>query len=271
MLDGIRAALVKEDSLRRSAIPADYADLIVTSPPYNVGKDYDGKEGDLLSRRQYMSFTEKWLKNCFLWSREGGRLCVNVSLDKNKNGKIPLASDVTQKAISVGWKYHATIIWNEGNISKGTAWGSWLSANAPHIIAPVEVVIVLYKGEWNRGNGANGRKDTEISSDDFKEWVRGVWTFNGESGKRVGHEAPFPRELPRRCIKLLSFKGDTVLDPFVGSGTTMIEALANDRRAIGIEKEERYITLTRKRVEKTCGVKFKPSPTTQRRGIYICV
>nr|MCU0480668.1 site-specific DNA-methyltransferase [Anaerolineae bacterium] len=80
-------------------------------------------------------------------------------------------------------------------------------------------------------------------------WTNGVWTFNGESKKRVGHPAPFPRELPRRCIKLFSFVGDTILDPFVGSGTTLIEAHDNKREGIGFDISEEYCALAKERLE----------------------
>ena len=250
------AVLVRGDATKLNTLVRDSIDLTVTSPPYNVGKEYDGTtESDSLEYAEYQKFTKQWLKTCFLWTAPTGRLCVNVSIDKNKNGKQPLSSDVTRLAMEVGWKYHTTIVWNEGNISRRTAWGSWKSASAPHIITPVEVVIVLYKGSWKRER----QRTSDITADEFKNWVLGVWTFNGESGKRIGHEAPFPRELPRRCIKLLSFPGDIVLDPFAGSGTTLIEALALGRHAIGVEIEKQYCDLTRERVEAECGVKFQES------------
>ena len=231
-------------------------DLTVTSPPYNVGKAYDGKqESDSIEYEKYLKFTEKWLANCYHWTKSTGRLCANVSLDKNRNGKQPLSADVTKIAMDVGWKYHATIVWNEGNISRRTAWGSWKSASAPHVIAPVETIIVLYKDEWKRLRPG----DSDISADEFKEWVFGVWAFNGESGKRIGHEAPFPRELPKRCVKLFSFEGDVILDPFVGSGTTMIEAINNNRVAVGIEKEKEYCELTLKRIRNECNLELRTS------------
>jgi len=246
--------LLQGDALQRSTLKGNVADLIVTSPPYNIGKAYTGNGGDdEKTYDDYLKFSRKWLENCYHWTRPTGRLCVNVSLDKNRNGKQPLSADITVAAITAGWKYHATIIWNEGNISRRTAWGSWKSASAPHIIAPVETIIVLYKGEWKRER--QGKSD--ITADEFKDWVLGVWGFNGESGKRIGHEAPFPLELPRRCIKLLSFPGDTVLDPFAGSGTTMIAAMAQNRRAIGIELEERYCHLITNRIKTECGVSLK--------------
>ena len=155
-------------------------------------------------------------------------------------------------ALRVGWRYHATIIWNEGNISRRTAWGSWRSASAPHVIAPVEAIIVLYKDAWKRDR----RGQSSISSDDFKNWVLGIWDFSGESARRIGHEAPFPRELPRRCIQLFSYVDDLVLDPFVGSGTTMIEAIQGGRQTIGIEIEPRYVELARRRIKAETGVEL---------------
>lgn len=243
--------LIHGDATRRGTLKREVVDLIVTSPPYNIGKAYTGDEvDDSKSYSKYPSFSRRWLVNCYHWTRPTGRLCVNVSLDKNRNGKQPLSADITKAAMEAGWKYHATIIWNEGNISRRTAWGSWKSASAPHIIAPVETIIVMYKDEWKRER--QGASD--ISAEEFKEWVLGIWTFNGENSKRIGHEAPFPRELPRRCIKLLSFPGDTVLDPFAGSGTTLVESIVQGRKAIGIELEKRYCQLTRKRILEQCKV-----------------
>ncbi len=247
--DSLENRLIKGDALDESLIPSDTVDLIITSPPYNVGMAYDESD-DTIAYEEYMKFSYKWLQNCFEWAKSGGRLCVNVSLDKNRQGKAPLSADITRAAMDSGWKYHATIIWNEGNISKRTAWGSWKSASAPHVIAPVETIIILYKDNWRRGNQGT----STISGDDFKEWANGLWTFPGESRKRIGHEAPFPRELPKRCIQLFSFMEDTVLDPFNGSGTTMIEAILNRRRATGIELSEAYCKLARKRILNECGV-----------------
>ncbi len=257
-----RPQLYQADATRKGVLPPESVDLIITSPPYNVGMPYDDKGcGDSMSYCDYAKFSAKWLANCYHWARPTARLCVNVAIDKNKNGKHPLSADLTQWAMAAGWKYHATILWNEGNISRRTAWGSWCSASAPHIIAPVETIIVLYKDVWKRANqGSN-----DITPDEFKEWVFGIWNFNGESAKRVGHEAPFPLELPRRLIKLLSFQGDTVLDPFSGSGSTMVATINNYRTALGIEVEAKYCELTAQRLEKLCGVKLKPSLAAERK------
>ena len=89
------------------------------------------------------------------------------------------------------------------------------------------------------------------------DWTNGVWTFSGESKKRIGHPAPFPIELPRRCIKLFSFVGDTILDPFLGSGTTLISAYAEKRKGIGIDIDENYCKLAKKRLLKEAKINQK--------------
>jgi site-specific DNA-methyltransferase (adenine-specific) len=242
-----RLQIIHGDTLRVTAaeLAPESVDLIVTSPPYNVDVQYNSHrdDGDYAS---YLDFSRAWLSKCLTLARRGGRLCLNVPLDKNKGGQQSVAADLTVLAKQVGWKYHSTIIWNEQNISRRTAWGSWMKASAPYVIAPVEVVVVLYKDTWKRE--AKGRV-SDIERDEFIEWTNGFWTFGGESKKRIGHPAPYPVELPRRCIKLFSFVED-VLDPFLGSGTTAIAALQNNRRAIGIEVDEKYCQLAVERLKK---------------------
>ena len=120
-----------------------------------------------------------------------------------------------------------------------------MSATAPHVIAPVELIVVLYKGEWKKKSGS--LKST-ITAQEFKEWTNGIWTFNGESKRKIGHPAPFPVELPYRCIKLFSYEDDIVLDPFAGSGTTLIAAMRTNRKSIGVDIEEQYCELAKNRV-----------------------
>jgi len=260
------SVLINGDATKRSVLRKNVSDLIITSPPYNLGKAYSGdKEDDEIPHEDYLEFTRTWLQNCFYWSKTTGRLCVNVPLDNNYLGKRPATSQLTYIAMQVGWHYHATIIWNKGHINKRSAWGSWKSASAPNIIAPVETIIVFYKDEWKRKR----QGISDISGEEFKTTVNGLWTFTGESSKRIGHEAPFPRVLPRRCIKLLSFPGDTILDPFNGSGTTMIEATLHGRKSIGVELERKYCKLFIRRANKICGVEFKKTsmPKLVRNGV----
>ena len=113
------------------------------------------------------------------------------------------------------------------------------------MIAPVELIIVLYKKNWKKTSGS---KISDIERNEFMDWTNGLWTFNGESKKRIGHPAPFPLELPRRCIKLFSYVDDVVLDPFSGSGTTLLAATNNKRKGIGIDVDRKYCELARKRI-----------------------
>lgn len=233
-----------EDVLSTEVIRPASIDLIVTSPPYNVDIQY-GSNDDNLSYAEYLDFSRKWMNRCLDWLKPDGRFCLNIPLDKNKGGHHSVGADLTVLANQIGFRYHSTVIWNEGNISRRTAWGSWMSASAPFVIAPVELIVILYKEHWKKTNGS---LQSNITREEFMEWTNGIWTFSGESKRRIGHPAPYPLELPRRCIKLFSFVGDTVLDPFLGSGTTLIAALCEQRKAIGVEIDERYCELAYRRV-----------------------
>lgn len=237
--------LLQGDVLNKKLFNKEFSDLIITSPPYNVDIKYNSHNDDL-SYDEYLEFSEKWIYNCFNWSKPQGRFALNCPLDKNKGGQQSVGSDLTTIAKKIGWKYHSTIIWNEGNISRRTAWGSWLSASAPFVIAPVELIIIFYKDQWKK---TSGTKISDIKRDEFIEWTNALWTFNGESKKRIGHPAPFPRELPRRLIKLFSFIGDVIFDPFVGSGTTIIEAVNNKRIGIGVDIDSDYCEIAKKRIQ----------------------
>lgn len=232
------------DFLKTNCVEEGTIDLIVTSPPYNVGIQYNSHD-DRMVYEHYLSFTKEWLAKSYRLIKEDGRFCLNIPLDKNKDGHQSVYADITTIAKQVGWKYHSTIIWNEQNISRRTAWGSWLSASAPYVIAPVEVIVIFYKERWKK---ISGSRKSDINKQEFMEWTNGVWSFSGESKKRVGHPTPFPVELPKRCIKLFSFVGDTVLDPFLGSGSTLIACVRTNRKGIGVEIDKNYCDIAKKRL-----------------------
>lgn len=242
--------LYNDDFLTTDVILPNSIDLIVTSPPYNIGIEYNSHD-DTMSYEQYLDFSFKYLTKCFQVLKNDGRFCLNIPLDKNKGGQQSVYADIISIVKKIGWKYHSTIIWNEQNISRRTAWGSWLSASAPFVIAPVEVIAILYKEKWKKESGSH---ISDIERQDFMDWTNGMWEFSGESKAKIGHPSPFPVELPYRCIKLFSYVEDIVLDPFVGSGTTLIAAVETNRKGTGVEINEKYCQIAKKRLIKEAKV-----------------
>ena len=245
-----RVLIINDSVFRTRLISPESVDLVVTSPPYNVDIKCNSLD-DQLSYEDYKEFSEKWMSCYYDWLKDDGRFCLNIPLDKNKGGQQSVGADLTTIAKKTGFKYHSTIVWNEGNISRRTAWGSWLSASAPYVIAPVELIVVLYKNSWKKTSGS---LESDISRQEFMDWTNGLWTFNGESKKKIGHPAPFPVELPRRCIRLFSNTGDTVLDPFLGSGTTLVASYLNNRKGIGIDIDPHYCQIALDRLKKEAGM-----------------
>ncbi|MDH7604178.1 MAG: site-specific DNA-methyltransferase [Melioribacter sp.] len=242
--------IYNDDFLTTKVISEESIDLIVTSPPYNVDIKYNSYSDDM-DYNTYLEFTNKWLEKAYKVLKNDGRFCLNIPLDKNKGGQQSVYADIVTIAKKIGFQYHSTIIWNEQNISRRTAWGSWLSASAPYVIAPVEMIVILYKKKWKK---ISGSKKSDITKKEFLEWTNGVWNFMGESKKRIGHPAPFPVELPKRCIKLFTYVGDTILDPFLGSGSTLIACALTNRKGIGIEIDKNYCELSKRRLLKEANI-----------------
>ncbi len=249
-----RASVLLGDCARLpEALPAGSVDLIVTSPPYALGIDY-GRAGyaDDQPYQEYLEWVHGWATAVLRVSADGGRACVNVPLDSNKGGKRAVYADYLGIFQEVGWTYQTTIVWNEQNISRRTAWGSWLSPSAPFVTAPVEMIAVFYKGSFRRP--ATGGRRGDITREEFLAWTLGMWTFPGANARRVGHPAPFPEELPRRLIKLYSYPDDLVLDPFLGSGTTVAAARRLGRRGVGVEINPEFCELAARNVRTAAAV-----------------
>jgi len=193
-----------------------------------------------------LEFTNKWLLKAFSLLKDDGRLCINIPLDTHKYRHQSIYADIMSIAKKISYNYQTTIIWSKQSINKRTAWGSWLSPSSPNIIAPVEVIVVLYKKKWKKE--ANNKK-SDITKEEFIQWTNGLWAFSGQHNKSlIGHPAPFPIELPKRCIKLFSYIGDIVLDPFLGSGSTLIACALTNRQGIGIEIDIAYSILAKQRL-----------------------
>ena len=143
-----------------------------------------------------------------------------------------------------GFSFFDLIIWNQYYSDSATAWGSWKSPSAPFVRHQLQAILVFYKDKWKIQHSG----ETDLTKSEFMSLTKSeLWNFSPESAKKIGHPAPFPEELPRRCMRLFSYIGDTILDPFVGSGTTIKVAQDLKRNCIGIEVNPKYCSLIKSR------------------------
>lgn len=224
-----------------SEIPDNSVHLMITSPPYNVKKEYD----EDMSLDEYRELLYKVFLETYKKLVTGGRACINIA-NLGRKPYIPLHSYIIEDMLKIGYLMRGEIIWDKAaSASPSTAWGSWMSASNPVLRDTHEYILVFSKESFTRRR--NGKQNT-ITKDQFLEWTKSVWTFPAVSAKSIGHPAPFPEELPHRLIQLYSFKGDVILDPFCGSGTTCLAALKNDRYYIGYDIKPEYVKLANARI-----------------------
>lgn len=235
--------IIQTSSENMKDIPNNSIHLMITSPPYNVSKEYD----EDLSLREYLDLLHNVFKETFRVLVHGGRACINVA-NVGRKPYIPLSDYVSHIMIDLGFDMRGEIIWNKAaGAGVSTAWGSWQSASNPILRDTHEYILVFSKGDYKR---EKKEKQNTITKDQFIEWTKSIWTMNPESAKKVGHPAPFPEELPYRLIQLYSFVDDIILDPFMGSGTTAVSALKSDRKFIGYDTDKRYIKLAETRLSR---------------------
>jgi len=239
--------IICDDALKAmTRIPDQSLDLIITSPPYNFGHEYaqDSNNDTHEWTRYFEQLLTVW-RQCERVLKPGGRMAVNIQ---------PLFSDyipshhiISQQLASLGLLWKAEFLWEKNNYNaKYTAWGSWRSPSMPYIKYTWEFIEVFDKMTHKKGGR---REDIDITGDEFKEWVLGKWSFPPEIRmKDYCHPAMFPEELPRRLMKLFSYKNDIVLDPFNGAGTTTLVAWKLHRRFIGIDVSQQYCDMALRRL-----------------------
>jgi len=226
-----------------SELPDNSVHLMVTSPPYNVGKEYD----ENLSLKEYRELLKRVFKETYRVLVPGGRACINVA-NLGRKPYIPLHSYIIEDMQSIGFLMRGEILWDKGSsASPSTAWGTYLKANNPVLRDIHEYILVFCKDTFTRLNPQK-RKST-ISKEEFLEFTKSVWKFAAERASKVGHPAPFPVELPYRLIQLYTFEDEIVLDPFVGSGTTCIAALKTKRKYVAYDIDKKYCDLAEKRIK----------------------
>ena len=231
-----------KSSEKMDEIPDNSVHLVITSPPYNVGKVYD----EDLNLDEYRSFLSKIMTEIYRVLVPGGRFCLNLA-NLGRKPYIPLESYITQDLLSKGFLMRGQIIWDKASSSSGsTAWGSWISATNPTLRDIHEYILVFSKNNFSRPK-VSGREST-ISKSDFLELTKSIWRFPTESASKIGHPAPFPVELARRCIQLYTYSNEIVLDPFMGSDTTAVASILSNRQYLGYETNQEYVDLSLNRL-----------------------
>jgi len=253
-----------------ASLPESCVDLIVTSPPYNVGIDYDS-HNDRQSMEDYWQFTKDWLSESYRILKDDGRIAVNIPYEVNvqdRGGRILFMSEFYQIMKNLGFKFFGLVDLDENSPhrSKTTAWGSWMSPSAPYIYNPKECVILGYKknhikkvkGEpqWKgelvdleQEDGTIKQKMMYQDEDkkEFMSLVYGQWEYFADTKQQT--KATFSMDIPMKAIKILTYKNDLVLDPFTGSGTSLVAAEISGRRWLGIELSENYTKVAKDRVQ----------------------
>jgi site-specific DNA-methyltransferase (adenine-specific) len=232
--------------------------LVVTSPPYYTGKQY---ETDLAAGHvpssyvEYLEMLHDVLAICLAKLEPGGRMAVNVANLGRKPYRSLSADVISLLQDDLGMLLRGEIIWQKAKGAGGScAWGSFRSPQNPVLRDVTERVIVASKGRFDRALKGPVRHrrglphEATIATEDFLESTIDIWEMPTASARRVGHPAPFPVDLPRRLIELYTYRGDLVLDPFIGSGTTAVAAVQTNRRYVGFDTEQAYLDIARQRI-----------------------
>jgi site-specific DNA-methyltransferase (adenine-specific) len=230
----------------KNRIEDDSIDLTITSPPYNVdlGNNKLNKNpydlyNDNKEHQEYIDWLENIFSLIYKKTKYGGRCVINIG--DGKNGAVPTHTDITYFMKNMGWIPMSHIIWDKNQVGNRTAWGSFLSPSSPSFPCPYEHILVFGKGnkklQW--------KGETDLTKEEFIEYAYGIWKFAPETKmKKIGHPAMYPEELPKRCIKMLSWKDSLIYDPFSGAGTSAIVAKKLGRKFIGSEISEEYYNIS---------------------------
>ena len=248
------------DAREMSALPDACVALVVTSPPYFVGKSYEdaiaaGSDSRIpTSYFDYLDMLRGVFAECVRVLEPGGRIAVNVA-NLGRKPYRSLSGDVARIFEGLGLLLRGEIVWQKSKGSSGScAWGSFRSPSNPTLRDTTERIVIASKGRFDRARSAAQRQSEQLpfrsslSTDEFMEATLDVWDMGPESAQRVHHPAPFPLELPRRLIDLYTYEDDLVLDPFMGSGTTLVASVLCGRRPVGYDLDPDYVALARSRV-----------------------
>ena len=249
------------DSRQMEEVEDNSIGLIVTSPPYWHIKDY-GSEGQIgygQSLHEYLKDLFRVWEECYRVLKPGRRLCINIgdqfarSTIYGRYKVIPLHAEVISQCEKIGFDYMGAIIWQK-KTTMNTTGGAVVMGSYPYppngmIEIDYEFILIFKKPGKIEDIPKEIKEVSKLTKEEWKEYFYGHWKFGG--AKQIDHEAMFPEELPRRLVKMYSFVGDTVPDPFLGSGTTAKVALELKRNAIGYEINEDFLEIIKEKIGMT--------------------
>jgi len=261
--DSTRHRLHLGDARNLSWIPSDSVDLVVTSPPYWTLKKYETRQGQLGEVEDYRAFLNEldnvW-RECARVLVPGGRICCvvgDVCIPRKRDGRhrvMPLHSDIQSRAVAMALDCLTPILWhkisNGVNEARGNGAGFYGKPYQPGAVVKndVEYILFMRKGGVYRTTSMLQKALSMLTKDEMQAWFRSFWTDVKGASTRGGHPAPYPVELAERLIRMFSFVGDTVLDPFLGTGSTSVAAIRTGRNSMGNEIEPKYLDIARARI-----------------------
>jgi DNA modification methylase len=246
-----------QDARHMVDVASNSVALVVTSPPYFAGKQYEeslGVDGVPATYFEYLGLLRGVFAECKRVLEPGGRIAVNVA-NLGRRPYRSLSGDVTEILQDLGLLLRGEVIWWKGRAAGGScAWGTFQRPANPVLRDITERIVIASKGRFDRALTPAQRLDralpstATISRDEFMEATTDLWEIAPESATKVGHPAPFPVELPRRLIELYTYENDVVLDPFMGSGSAAVAAMRTGRHYIGFDTDDGYVEAARRRL-----------------------
>jgi DNA modification methylase len=252
------AKIIIADNRAMAEVEDESVDLVVTSPPYWHIKDYGvpGQIGYGQSLHEYLRDLYYVWQECFRVLRPGSRLCLNIgdqfarAAVYGRYKVIPLHAEFIAQGEKIGFDFMGSIIWQK-KTTMNTSGGATVMGSYPYppngvIEIDYEFIHIFKKSGKNKKVSKEIKEVSKLTKDEWKEYFAGHWHFGG--ARQLGHEAMFPQELPKRLIRMFTFRGDTVLDPFLGSGTTVQAALKTGRNAVGYEINETFLKVIQEKL-----------------------